>query len=177
LIAGVVVVAVMMSSSTVTRLQLTVGERHYGQRDELWLTSLGMVWDRPILGWGPYLNYYELGGRMGEAFLDTHNSFLLVFTQAGFIGGIPYLIGVGYSVIAAVRARRDSCYGIVFPLLVTLIVLNQSLSWHNRKLHWIVLALALCAGRAIGPVPSARSVSRSGQRYVKHRYIGDRATV
>ena len=56
-----------------------------------------MISERPILGWGPIENQFEIGARIGEEKKDrrdAHNIVLDLMTSTGFLGAIPLGIEV-----------------------------------------------------------------------------------
>src|SRR2546430_4868572 len=55
-----------------------------------------MAAERPLVGWGPVNNKYELGIRLDERIhrrRDAHNLLLEVLTATGAFGAVPFLVG------------------------------------------------------------------------------------
>jgi hypothetical protein len=153
-VVTVIMVAVVLSTPTASqRWQSTLSEGSTAGRTDIYAEAIKMVMDRPLFGWGPVRHYHELGTRMHVyPSRDTHNLYLWVLTEVGLFGGIPYFLGLAMCGFAAWRAR-SSFHGILpITLFITIIIINMSLSWQNRKLHWLVLAYAFSSAlHAVSP--------------------------
>lgn len=118
-------------------------------RERLYPALWGMFLQRPVLGWGPVTNTYELARRIGERERSSraaHNILLEVLTATGLVGAIPLLAGVGLSLRSAWRARRGEHGVLPLALLATLFLANMSGDWLGSKLLWLVLAYAIASG-------------------------------
>src|SRR2546428_7713428 len=86
----------------------------FAGRERIYPALLAMLVDRPVLGWGPITNQFELAKRIEEKVKprrDAHNLVLEVLTTTGFIGLIPFLTGLSLGALAAGRGRRGT-YGV-----------------------------------------------------------------
>jgi O-antigen ligase len=118
-------------------------------REEIYPLAWGMFLERPIMGWGIGGNIRELGTRTRVGLRDTHNLYLWILTEDGVIGAIPYFLGLWLCFRAAWRSRKLS-YGLVpLALLSAVLIVNMDVTWQYRKLHWLVLALALASERPL----------------------------
>ena len=145
------------SDQTMTRrIGASIERGDTAGRARIYSAAMDMVAERPLLGWGVYSNFYELGHRASPPFVDAHNTALLVFTRVGLIGGIPFFLGVGLCGVAAYKARRGAL-SVVFPLFVSVVLINMGISWERTKLTWIVLALSVAASRAAADFEKRRS--------------------
>jgi O-antigen ligase len=121
----------------------------FSQREHIFPLLLGMFREKPLLGWGPITNKYELAARLGDPTherRDAHNVVLEVLTASGMLGAITFLAGVWLCLQSAWTARAGP-RGIV-PLAMGLALLAGNMS-ENRiagPLLWLVLACALSAG-------------------------------
>ena len=119
-------------------------------RERIYPTALRMVLERPLTGWGPLNNMYELGNRLPEQHIprrDTHNLVLEVLTATGLLGFVPFAIGTWLCLRAAWRARGGAEGTLPLALLVALLVANMSANWIATPLLWLVFAYALAGGR------------------------------
>jgi O-antigen ligase len=120
--------------------------KYYSSRDVIAIETLQMIIEMPLFGWGPFTNVIELGARTGSLIRDTHNTFLLVLTEVGILGAMPYFIGYYLCVKSSIKASKTLFNPIPFALVITLTAINLSLTWHHRKFYWFILALALASG-------------------------------
>ena len=148
-VAAVLIIAIISTPTMIDRLQASIQNAELAERQQIWSSAVDITIERPLLGWGTFHNFDVLGQRTGYGFVDTHNLFLLILTQVGLIGAIPYLLGLAGSIRGAWIARRDAIYGIALPLLTVVLLVNCGITWHNRKLHWLILALALAAANGL----------------------------
>ena len=120
-----------------------------------------MFSERPLGGWGPITNQFEVARRIDERAVprrDAHNLVLELLTATGVVGAIPFLVGLGLCVRAGWRARSGPL-GIA-PLAVLMGVMMGTVSgtWIASKILWFALALTLAAGSHwFGSGPTARS--------------------
>jgi O-antigen ligase len=141
-------------------------EGNLAGREIIYPGAIEMIEERPVFGWGPVANQFELSRRL---LLDTrkypsrdvHNLLLELLSTSGVIGTIPFLIGVALCLRGGWRARRGPL-GLV-PLAMLLTVLTGCLSgtWIIAKILWLVLPIALAAGAhwAAAPDPMARRIA------------------
>ncbi|HVH69048.1 MAG TPA: O-antigen ligase family protein [Gemmatimonadales bacterium] len=119
-------------------------------RERIFPTALRMFAERPLTGWGPLNNMYELGNRLPEQHVprrDTHNLVLEVATATGLLGFVPFAIGTWLCVAAAWRARKSVEGTAPFALLTALLATNMSGNWVATPLLWLTFAYALAGGR------------------------------
>jgi O-antigen ligase len=127
------------------RWEDTLIEGKVAGRDVIYTEALGMFLERPIFGWGPVNNFYELGSRVGKRQKDPHNTYLWILTEVGLIGSIPFFAGLWLCWHEAWKARF-SIQGIAPVMMLSFVLMiNMKGSWHNRKLFWVVLAYALAS--------------------------------
>jgi O-antigen ligase len=141
-------------------------EGNLAGREIIYPGAIEMIEERPVFGWGPVANQFELSRRL---LLDTrkypsrdvHNLLLELLSTSGVIGTIPFLIGVALCLRGGWRARRGPL-GLV-PLAMLLTVLTGCLSgtWIIAKILWLVLPIALAAGAhwSAAADPTARRIA------------------
>jgi O-antigen ligase len=135
----------IQNPSNIQRWESTLSEGSLARREFIYPAALNMFAEKPLLGWGPFTNVIELGRIFGENVIDTHNLYLWILTEVGLIGSIPFFWGLWLSVTGAWTAWRRDNFILPLALLATVFTINMTLTWHFRKLFWIVLALALSA--------------------------------
>jgi|GEM_PF-6363845 len=103
-------------------------------RFEIYLTSINMVKDNPIIGIGDgmfqerYLDYQiEDSAYPNYAFSQAHNIFLQVATESGLIGLVGYLVLVGALLLAGFRLylQPNHLNGALFCALIAGMVHNM----------------------------------------------------
>lgn len=131
------------------RLEATAETGTMAGREQLWPSLVDMFQEKPLLGWGPLNNQYEVAARttdMAKEHRDAHNLLLELLTSVGVLGSVPFVIGLVACTIGAWRGRT-SPYGIVpLALLALFFVANISTNLIAYKPFWWVLALALASG-------------------------------
>jgi O-antigen ligase len=118
-------------------------------REHIYPAALDMISERPLLGWGPIENQFEIAARIGEEKKDrrdAHNIVLDLLSSTGILGTIPFLIGYALAVRGAWRARRGP-YGIL-PLALMAVTFMGCMSgtWIASKILWLTLAIAIATG-------------------------------
>jgi O-antigen ligase len=144
------------------RWERTIQKGSLAQRENIFPAAWRMYLERPLAGWGPERHYFELGSRLGRRTRDTHNLYLGLLTEMGVLGAVPYLLGLWFCLCAAWRARAGAQGIIPLSLLVTVLFVNMSVTFHNRKLHWLVLAYALASGSVLVKRKSRAAEARAG---------------
>jgi O-antigen ligase len=117
-------------------------------RERIYPALIEMFAERPLFGWGPVNNKYELGIRLDERIRrrrDAHNLVLEVLTANGALGAIPFLLGLALSGVAAWQARRRAHGALALALFAGVMLSNMSGNWIASKLLWLVLAYALAS--------------------------------
>jgi len=165
---------VALRSDTVTaRFEKAVHGGDLCHREAIYPTALQLFFEKPLLGWGPVANKYELGARLrlpgdhkgrryvdagGAPRIDTHNLVLYVLTATGLLGSLPFLAGTWLCILAAWKAR-SGVHGILpLAMVVSVLVADMSVSGLHWKHHWLVMAYGLaCAGPGRGRAARGRS--------------------
>jgi len=143
------VVAVAYNSPVMrTRFEDTVEHGALAGRERIYPALGQMFTERPVIGWGPVNNKYELGIRLDERIRrrrDAHNLILEVLSASGLLGAVPFLAGLGLCTMAAWRARRREHGMLAFALLALVMTANMSGNWIASKLLWLILAYGLAS--------------------------------
>jgi O-antigen ligase len=140
--------------------------------------AIDMMLQRPVIGWQPIVYWEELGRRVGQIWgaRDAHNMILHVLLELGLVGAIPFLLGVGFCVLSAWRARQGTFGNLPLALLTMTLVANLSHTFLARKPQWMVFALAIAAGyaarRSLASAFLIRQPLRSSGRALKPAYAG-----
>ncbi|HEU5262476.1 MAG TPA: O-antigen ligase family protein [Gemmatimonadales bacterium] len=121
-------------------------------REEIFPTAGRMFLERPLTGWGPNQNKYEIAKRLPNSHYtrrDAHNLVLELLTSSGLLGGTPFLVGTALCVWGAWRARRGAHGILPFALALSLLAANMSSNYIAFKLYWLVLAYGAAAGSLV----------------------------
>ena len=124
-------------------------------REQLYPALWSMFLEKPVMGWGPIANNYELALRVGERERPSraaHNLLLELLTAGGLVTTLPFLIGAWLSVRGAWQARGEEHGVLPLALLCSLFLANMSGDWGASKLLWLVLAYAYVSGRWGAPL-------------------------
>lgn len=135
------------------RIGKTVATGSLSQREVIWPIAVHMVRDKPLLGWGPVVNKYELAARLKDPDFesrDTHNVLLEVLTQSGLLGAIPFLLGIWLCLRAAWSARAGPRGAVPLAMLVAMLAGNMAQNRLTWSVLWLVLAIGL--GSAAPPL-------------------------
>jgi O-antigen ligase len=130
------------------RLQATAETHTLAGREDLYPALWDMFLERPVIGWGPVNNQYEVAVRapgMDKIRRDAHNLGLELLTTTGIVGGIPFLLALGLCVITGWRARHGSHGALPLALLATFLVANMSGNHLAFKPFWLALGFAVAA--------------------------------
>jgi O-antigen ligase len=142
-----------------TRLEQAAAEGHLAGRERIYPAALALFRERPLFGWGPIENQYEISRRLRERERprrDAHNLTLELLTATGVVGAIPFLAGVALCVRGAWRARRGPLELVPLAMLTAVLTGTASGTWIAAKIVWLVLVLALAAGAHWAmPLPNA----------------------
>lgn len=152
------------------RLEESMRTGDMAGREQLYPAQWTMFLEKPILGWGPGNNGYELALRVGQrdrARRDAHNSILGLLTATGLVGAIPFAVGAWLSLRGAWRARRGDHGVLPLALFCSLFISNMSGDWIASKLLWIVLAYGLATGKWPRAVPVAPKVPARSRRRIE----------
>jgi O-antigen ligase len=134
-------------------------------REQLYPALWTMFLEKPVLGWGPVTNTYELAQRIGERerpHRAAHNIVLELLTATGLVGTVPFLMGAWLCLRGAWQARRGDHGVLPLALFASLLIANMSGDWIASKLVWLVLAYAFASGewRAPARLPTATPQAR-----------------
>ena len=145
------------------RYKTTVETGSMSVREEIFPDAWQMFLEKPLIGWGPVNNNYELAVRTAEEGRenperDTHNLWLEVLTATGLLGAVPFFAGVWICSRAAWKARALTFGILPLALMIALLVLNLSMNWILTKQTWLVFAFALASSSAL-PGPAKRPKS------------------
>jgi O-antigen ligase len=109
-------------------------------RGKIAVVSVGMVLERPLLGWG--VSYpRELGARMGRKPYVAHNLVLHVLVEVGIVGAVPFLVAVALCALGTTRKLAGPLGRLPSAMMVTMLVANMALPLLLTKSFWLVLAL------------------------------------
>lgn len=123
-------------------------------REDLYPIVAQMIVEKPIIGWGPANNQYELSLREGSRFYnrarrDTHNIIFETLTATGVIGTVAFCIGLWIAARAGWRARLGPEGILPLALIICVLVDNMSGNWMASKLLWFALAYAIASDRRV----------------------------
>ena len=185
LLLGLVGTLAVSSDTMRHRFELSA-EGNLAGRERIYPALLSMFLEKPVLGWGPIRNKYELALRLNERDRwrqifrregrstnlsqdprwlkrDAHNVFLEVMTSAGTLGLLVFGVGVSMSLYAAWRARRGPQGALPFAALAFVLVFNLSEDRVVGKIEWLTMAYALASAAALVVPVERRSDRPSGR--------------
>lgn len=115
-------------------------------RDEIYSTTLEMISERPIFGWGASMANTELGSRLG-LLRDraAHNLILHLLMEVGIVGTVPFIVALVLCGRAAWRARTGPLGLIPLGLFMTFLANSVTHTSLTQKPTWLVFALTLSA--------------------------------
>jgi O-antigen ligase len=171
---GVLVLAVMHMPALASRYKRSIYENNMAGREKIFPAAWEMFKEKPLIGWGPIDNMYQLGKRVqifkdptlykksdsNKGMMDTHNMFLDVLTSTGLFGAAPLFIYVILCMAAAWRAHRGPEGALPLVMIVTVIVINMSGNWIASKLDWLMMADALAGSSFLLAVSHRPSVAK-----------------
>lgn len=165
---GVLAVAALgfaaLQSETMHNRVISNQQVHYfAGRELIYPAVMDMIREKPLTGWGPVENQYEIANRIGEKRKlkrDAHNIVLEVLSSTGMIGALPFFMGLLLCLDGAWRARHGALGLLPLGLAMTVLVGTISGTWIASKILWLVLGLALSAGLYWKPTPLEERWSR-----------------
>jgi O-antigen ligase len=165
-VGGVVflISSVYSNDEVLRRWEMALVEGSMSGREDILPAAWNMFTEKPFLGWGPIVNYHELGSRFDRFDLDTHNTYLWILTETGLVGAFPFFVGLWLAVHAAWNARKGSEGNVPIAMLMCLLLINMSGTWHLRKLFWVTIAYALASGSMVVVKSHRSSYSRMRSR-------------
>jgi O-antigen ligase len=131
------------------RLEDSMKTGNLAGRELLYPALWTMFLEKPVLGWGPVTNTYEVALRIGERerpLRAAHNIVLELLTASGLVGAIPFVVGAWLCARGAWRARREAHGVLPLALFCSVLISNMSGDWIASKLIWLVLGYALASG-------------------------------
>jgi O-antigen ligase len=137
---GAGVLLLLLVSGLQARGHWTSRWRTIETRGKIAAVSVGMVLERPLLGWG--VSYpRELGARMGRKPYVAHNLVLHVLVEVGIVGAVPFLVAVALCTLGTTRKLAGPLGGLPLAVMVTMLAANMALPLLLTKSFWLVLAL------------------------------------
>jgi O-antigen ligase len=143
-----------------SRYKKAIENRDMAGRQYLYPHAFDMIEAKPLLGWGPGNQQYELYERtkhleFGDpAKLKTrktkaaHNLALEVLTSSGIVGAIPLFICIGLCLWGGWKARATTQGILPFALAMAVLMVNMTIPWQPAKQGWLIFAYALAYGHA-----------------------------
>ena len=159
---GVLVYATYANPLTRSRFTEALERGALAGRERIYPALLEMFAERPVVGWGPVNNKYELGIRLDERIFrrrDAHNLILEVLTATGLLGAVPFVLGLGLCARGALLARHRAHGALALALLACVMQANMSGNWIAAKLLWLILAYGLASATyppTTLPLPASR---------------------
>jgi O-antigen ligase len=139
------------------RWEKTFYDEDIAGRDKIYAQTMGMILERPLIGWGPINHLWELGPRVRRPYRDEHNVYLWILAEVGLLGAVPFFAGLWLCWRAAWKGRHG-LQGIL-PLVMLLFLLTASMKGtiYKNKYYWVVLSIALAANSYSGGSQRSRS--------------------
>jgi O-antigen ligase len=138
----------------------TMDEGNMSGRQDIFPACWQMFLEKPLVGWGPNDNKWEIGKRAAvvkekhpEGDRDAHNVFLEVLTAEGLAGAIPFLAFFLLCLRSAWKGSRGIQGMVPLCMVVTVIVIELSGNWIAAKLDYLMLAYAVASAN---PIPRLR---------------------
>jgi O-antigen ligase len=151
-----IVYMVVNDPAVSSRWEKTYYEGNTSGRDKIAEAAITMISERPIFGWQPVSSYFELGRRVKwRGARDPHNLYLHLLIEVGFVGMVPFLVGLWLCVRAAWKARQGEMGLMPLALLGILLAATVTGSMLTEKQTWLFLALSL-ASASILPAEQRR---------------------
>jgi O-antigen ligase len=164
---GATVFIILHDPLAASRWSDVLQEGKLAGREDIIPATLIMIDERPFLGWGPIAAQIELGKRLGTGVRDAHNLLLHLWLEGGFIGALPFLLGLAWCTHAAWKARAGPLGLMPLALFMTTLAANMSHTYLGRKPLWLVLALTLAGGSLAARAQRPRvriQIVRKGQQ-------------
>jgi O-antigen ligase len=129
------------------RWEQLVEEGDTGGRDIIFENAFGMLYERPLTGWGPIQFEYELGHRTGatHGVRSAFNICLHVLLEVGLAGAVPFLIGLWLCGRGVWKARNGELGLLPFALFVAELAASMATNSIYHKTLWFVLAFSASA--------------------------------
>jgi O-antigen ligase len=127
------------------RFEETAQQGRLAGREVIYPAAVELFRERPLLGWGPIENHFEIARRIHELDLprrDPHNLVLELVTSTGLLGAVPFLVAIGILTHSAVRARDTIAGHLPIALVCCVLAGTISGTWIAAKVLWLSLAIA-----------------------------------
>lgn len=116
----------------------------FSRRDEIVKVSLELIREKPLLGWGAYEGFREVGIRMGDSdYTGTHNTYMFIAVAGGIVGALPFVLFFAYPLKSFWRHRENPALQQSLVLYVFLLLVMLTLDFVNRKQIWILYPMIL----------------------------------
>jgi O-antigen ligase len=116
----------------------SIGEGDLGGRGGLWLETIAVFAQYPLLGIGSGAITSSIGSAV-------HNTLLSIAADTGLVGLILFLLILGTVIFQAVHLPKGTA-GLWVAIFLTWLIGVLSLSWDVKKLTWIVLNFIIIEG-------------------------------
>ena len=151
LLAAGMLAVTYLPETTIERLS-TIGTEveggRIGGRGKLWRAGLEAYAYHPITGFGTGHFKSAITPILGPAAQVAHNSFISVLVEQGIVGFLLYM-GMLWSALVSVLRLRGVERRFALVLFMTLIVTMTPLTWEDRRVVWIVIAILLGFSQAV----------------------------
>lgn len=137
---GVGVLLLLLVAGSHARGHWNSTRRALEMRGKIAAVSIGMVLERPLLGWG-FSYPREQGPRMGRKTSVAHNLVLHVLLEVGIVGAAPFLVAVALCALGTTRKLSGPLGRMPLAVMVTMLVANMMYPLLPTKSFWLVLAL------------------------------------
>lgn len=127
------------------RFTETIEYGDLASRQYIYEESFYIFFEQPLIGFGPFNNIIILGSKFGKPVLDTHNTLLWVLTSSGLLGFIPFFLGLVSIGVNSFKSILNLSNIVYFSLFLLTIIFSQTVSFHQSKLFWLILAFASSA--------------------------------
>jgi O-antigen ligase len=108
--------------------------------------TMGMIQEKPLLGWGPAAAEDELSDRLNERVpRSTHNVIMQVLVEVGLLGAVPYCLALLAVVMSAWRGRKGIEDIVPFALWMTILTMQMSIAGFEGKMIWLLYGYGLAA--------------------------------
>jgi O-antigen ligase len=177
LIAGLGIAAVLLlllANPTASRRWVNLFEEgDTAGRDAIWGAALEMIGEKPILGWGRTSGFEELSRRIAKANerFSAHNFILHLLIEVGIVGTFTFLVGLGFCLRAAWKARAGPLGILPLTLLLSLLAMMITHTGFMAKQFWLFLALALAAGATVKRQIVVKVAAVSYERIAQHKPV------
>jgi O-antigen ligase len=145
----------------------SIGEGDLGGRGELWLETIAVLAQYPVLGVGS-------GAIMSSIGSAVHNTVLSVAADTGLVGLVLFLLILGIVFYQAIRLPKGAA-GLWLTIFLTWLIGILSLSWDVKKLTWIILNFIIIEGSLRAQLLS-RASDRSAPESIQPTF-GSHSTV